>query len=155
MLAGHVAPASCWLPSVSCVRPKHRRSPTRRACLSKKIAFTCFASLPVPSSLCAVATSSARCEGTDCRHPSNLPWLYSRRRRVAEGNMTATTIGGKKVLSFLRMLVLAAIDVVSLSLSGLRPYSPSFLLYKSVWLISYKGTDLPLLQASTVLRCFP
>jgi hypothetical protein len=30
--------------------------------------------------------------------------------------MTATTIGGKKVLSFLHMLVLAAIDVVSLSL---------------------------------------
>ena len=36
MLAGHVAPASCWRPSLSCVRPNHRRSPTRRACLSKK-----------------------------------------------------------------------------------------------------------------------
>ena len=49
LLSGHVPPVSCCRPSVSCVRP------TRRPCLQKKITFTWFASLIVPSSLHAVA----------------------------------------------------------------------------------------------------
>ena len=101
MFPGHVAPASCWRPSVSCVHPKRCRcwSPTCHPCLSNKSPFLGSTRFLCHRLRAVAGLRRAELLFKPTIRPPCPPWGKQTvaTHRIAKGK-TATTSEGKKML---------------------------------------------------------